>query len=228
MESPARVCRHRFFFSSDFSTDPDLSTALWYNEGSVIAASYDAVNFQIDYAHTAGDLNRMVNYDGTRTTSVEGYMKITISNYSGAGGPNGPWIGFDFTNRSNTNHWASFKLVADGTYELFYNNTSGSLSFDNGAGWTGSLGPQEGLVSFDGGTTTAALDVGGSVTVDSGMRGFGVITAGNASVFPTTSFSIDSLYYQDSLTVAAIPEPGMFAFAVVLSALGMAVHRRRR
>ncbi|MGJ8639542.1 MAG: sulfatase-like hydrolase/transferase [Opitutaceae bacterium] len=190
-------------YQDDFTSDPNLSTVPWYNEGTA-PGTYDSPNAQVDYDHTGGVVQRLVNYDGSgpRNSLTQLYMELEISNFTGADATNGARVGFNYTNRSNTGHWAYFVLTSDlgdGTYELFFNNTSATLPFNNNGGWSGSLGAQSGIASKDNGATTIPIVVGGGVAANGGMRGFGVITAGNATVFPTTSFSLDTILVEDTL-----------------------------
>ncbi|MDC1404142.1 sulfatase-like hydrolase/transferase [Akkermansiaceae bacterium] len=159
----------------------------------------DDPNDQIDYNHTAGTSRRFLNYNGLLIGQT-GYLKAEISNFAGSPAV---WFGFVGTNAANNSHYAQAIITGDGTYEMFMNNTASAVLFDNGAGWSGTLAAGAGLWSTDGGATSAALTLGANFpAAGANMRGFGFANFGNSSVFPSSSFSIDSILVDDSLTIS--------------------------
>lgn len=158
----------------------------------------DDSNDQLDYNHNAGTTRRLLNYNDLLVGKT-GYLKTEISNFSGA---TSVWVGFVGTNAANNSHYAHVLVSGNNTYELFINNTTSAQSFDNGNGWTGSLPSHTGIYSTDGTTTAGNLILGANFpTAGLGIRGFGFVNFGNASVFPSSSFSIDSILVDDSLII---------------------------
>ena len=154
-------------YQDDF-TDASISSVWNIDIGSAVAL--DTTNDQLDYSHVAGTSRRFLNYnDGTFLSKI-GYFKATISNFM-----DNPsvWVGFVEDSHSNNGNYASTVVSGNGTYELFFNNTTGALPFNNGAGWSGTLLAGTGLWSINGGATSAALDVGDMVDDDVNMKGFG-------------------------------------------------------
>lgn len=171
----------------------------------------DDPNDQLDYAHTAGTVRRFLNYNSGFTNKT-GYLKVAISNFSGSPSI---WVGFVGPSPGNNANYVSTIITGAGTYELFFNNTTGALAFDNGAGWTGTLASGTGLWSTDGGSSSSALTIGANIALDGNVFGFGFANFGNGSVFPSSSFSVDSILVDDSLVITA---PGNTAPTVSISA----------
>ena len=220
---------------SDFSTETAIDTTVFnQNIGSPAPATFDDANNQIDYVHnTPTGTKRFLNHDqpsGMRLfESTQGYFKTSISNFTGVGSI---WFGFVEDNAANNHNYLVSEIDGNGTYELVFNNaTSGSISFNNGAGWSGTLAAREARVTTDGGATDAALPSGFQgfgAQVDSGnnLIGFGFANFGNAGTFPSSSFSIDSLEVHDLASVSSVPEPTtmlMFGVACVST-----IARRRK
>ncbi|MEP4079556.1 sulfatase-like hydrolase/transferase [Haloferula sp.] len=195
----------------DEFTGASIST-VWNNEaGSPV--TLDDPNNQLDYNHAAGTSRRFLSFNPTVLTGQTGYIKAAISNYSGTPSV---WFGFVGANPANNANYAQTRIESNGTYEMFMNNLSTSQNFDNGAGWTGTLSPGTGVWTIDGGASEAALVVGGNFgNLDSNIRGFGFANFGNPGVFPSSSFSIDSISVDDSLTISA---PGNTPPTVTISA----------
>lgn len=161
------------------------------------SGTLDTANDQYDYSHSATGTSRRFVSEGSATfTGKIGYMKATISNFSGSAGV---YMGFIGTNSGNSGHYVELKVPANGTYELFFNNTAGDLNFNNNAGWSGVLSAGSGVYSTNGTTTTDSLTFGSGVAADTNLHGFGFANFGNASNFPASSFSIDSILIDDSL-----------------------------
>ena len=162
----------------------------------------DDPNNQLDYDHTGGTTRRFLNYNGLLIGQT-GYLKADISNFTGA---TSIWFGFVGTNASNNAHYAQTLITANGTYELFINNTATTQNFDNGNGWTGSLTAHSGVYSTNGTSTSGNLTLGSAFPAAGlNFRGFGFANFGNASVFPTSSFSIDTISVDDSLIITGTP-----------------------
>ncbi|MGJ8724115.1 MAG: sulfatase-like hydrolase/transferase [Roseibacillus sp.] len=191
--SLAKIATAEIVYEDDF-TGAALSSDWNITIGTPV--TLDDPNDQADYDHVAGTSRRFLNYNDL-LVSKTGYFKAEISNLVGAS----VWIGFVNNSHGNNANYAQTLVNANGTYEMFFNNTTGSLPFDNGAGWTGTLAAGAGTWTTDGGTTEAALIVGGSFPNDSNIFGFGFANFGNGGVFPSSSFSIDSVNAGDSLTV---------------------------
>ncbi|MEP4079551.1 PEP-CTERM sorting domain-containing protein [Haloferula sp.] len=211
-------------YQDDFTSDPNLgSPTSGFDENAGTPGSYDLANTQVDYAHTAGTTRRLINHNNATVSfaSTQGYMKAEISNY--VAGPS-IWIGFVEDNATNNQNYARELVSGNGTYELVVNNSSSSISFNNGAGWSGTLAANSGLLTLNGGTSTTALSFGTGVTSDVAFKGFGFANFGNSAVFPSSSFSIDSIAVYDT---AVIPEPSVFGLTG-LGLLTFAFGRRRR
>ncbi|MGJ8653482.1 MAG: putative Ig domain-containing protein [Opitutaceae bacterium] len=196
-------------YNSDFTVDPvvdgEVHGGWWTDTSGASSVAYDGTNDEVDYVHIAATNSRWVNYDNTRTTVNVGYMKVVVSNFvntSDPSDPDGPWLGFNYINRGNTTHWASVDITQNGTYEIMFNNSLAPVSFDNGAGWSGTLPAGTGLASLDNGANEVSLDVGASVVAGGAWRGFGVIaSAGNTSVFPGATLSFDSIEVHDTVNL---------------------------
>lgn len=192
-----------------------------WNNNVGTPASLDTVNQQLDYNHTAGTSRRFMSYNpSVLNGSQTGYFKADISNHAGA---DRVWMAFVGSNPGNNNHYAKMDVTGNGTYEMFINNTAGSLAFDNGNGWTGTLAAGTGIVSRDGGDTSEALTYRNSFTTSQNIFGFGFVNFGNASAFPTQSFSVDNVVVANTL---AIPEPASIGL-IGLFGGGMLFIRRR-
>ena len=159
-----------------------------WNVNITTVATLDDPNDQIDYNHVEGTTRRLLS-DVNGFVSKTMYFKASISNFTGA---SVVFIGFVEDGPANNANYASTVVSGNHTYEMFFNNTSGALPFDNGAGWTGTLNAGEGLWTTNGGINSAALTVGGAVDPDKAMSGFGFANFGNELTFPSASFSIDS------------------------------------
>ncbi|MGJ8651103.1 MAG: putative Ig domain-containing protein [Opitutaceae bacterium] len=210
-------------YNDDFTSDPGVDTSTqgnWWDESSGgSSAIYDAANNQVDITHIVSTDLRWNHYDTSRT-AVVGYMKVTVSNYVDdvGGDPDGPWIGFNYTNRGNANHWASVDVTQNGVYEIVFNNSAASVSYDNGAGWSGTLASGEGLARIDGGTAVA-LNVGSQWVTGNAWRGFGAFSAsGNPAAFPGATLSFDSFEVHDSLNLAGGNSAPIFNTDPVLKA----------
>ncbi len=210
--SLALIChlQAQLVYQDDFSATT-INAAIW-NIDIGSAVTLDAGNDQLDYNHTGGTARRFLNYNNGTLVSKTGYLKVSISNF---GGSPSVWMGFVSSSHGNNGNYARAVVSGDGTYELFFNNTSGPVSFDNGSGWTGTLVAGAGLWSSNNGASSAALAVGGNFAADTNIFGFGFANFGNASSFPSSSFSIDSIAVSSSLTIGA---PGNTAPSVNVTA----------
>lgn len=189
---------------NDSFTNATLNTTLW-NTTSGSPVTLDTVNKWVTYAHTAGTVRRWGNLSSPSPsilTNKVGYLKATISGFTGS-----PSILFGFwgSNPANNTHFASTVIGGNGVYEVFFNNTSGSLSFDNGAGWSGILGSGAGLWSTNGGTTSAAITVGAGIAVNTTLFGFGFANFGNTTTYPSSSFNIEDVLVSDTLVLSTGP-----------------------
>ncbi len=160
----------------------------------------DDPNDQLDYTHVAGTSRRFLNFNDLLTGQTA-YLKAEISNFTGSPSV---WLGFVGTNASNNSHYAHTFVAGSSTYELFINNTPTPQLFDNGAGWRGTLPSHSGIYSITGNSTSGALSFGNNFpAAGNNLRGFGFANFGNASVFPSSSFSLDSILVDNSLIISA-------------------------
>ncbi|MGJ8696786.1 MAG: sulfatase-like hydrolase/transferase [Verrucomicrobiaceae bacterium] len=173
-----------------------------WNNTAGTPVTLDDPNDQLDYSHTAGTTRRFLNYNDLLVGQT-GYLKVDISNFTGA---SSIWLGFVGTNTANNSHYAQTLVAANGTYELFLNNTASPQSFDNNAGWSGTLPAGTGIYSTNGTTTAGTLTLGANFpAAGSNFFGFGFANFGNAAAFPSSSFSIDSISVDDSLIITGTP-----------------------
>lgn len=194
----------------DDFTAATIDSSIWtINIGS--AATLDDPNNQLDYAHTAGTARRFLNYNAG-LVSKTAYLKTTISNFTGA---SSIWLGFVGTTHGNNGNYARTLVSGNDTYELFLNNTTAPLPFDNGNGWSGSLPGGSGIYSTTGTSTTGNLTIGAGIAADTNIFGFGFANFGNSGVFPTSSFSVNSIVSGNSLTETS---PGNTAPTVSITA----------
>ncbi len=207
-------------YQDDFSSDPGIPGVVW-DDNTGTPASYDGTNQEVDYTHTAGTSRRFQNHNTGLFNSTEGYFKATISNFTGSPSI---WMAFIEDNSANNANYASTVVSGNGTIEMVVNNSGSSISFNNGAGWSGTLLANSGLVTTNGGTTTAALTFGSAVDSGTNLKGFGFANFGNATVFPSSSFSIDNVVVSD--TAVVIPEPATFVL-LGLGIVGVMATRRR-
>ena len=90
--------------------------AAWNNIANAPVA-LDDPNNQLDYDHTASTIRRFLNFNGL-LTGQSGYLKASISNFTGA---SSIWFGFVGTNSANNANYAQTLITGNGTYELFIN-----------------------------------------------------------------------------------------------------------
>jgi len=184
----------------DQFTGPSIP-ATW-NHIANAPVTFDDPNDQLDYNHIAGTSRRFLNYNDLLVGQT-GYLKVELSNFSGA---SSVWLGFVGANAANNSHYAQTLVAGNGIYELFVNNTTSTQSFDNGAGWTGTLAARSGVFSTTGTSTSGNLTLGANFPAAGlNIRGFGFANFGNSAVFPSSAFSIDSILVDDSLTIVGTP-----------------------
>ena len=198
MISPA-ICNAAALYQDQFTGS---SIPAEWNTIANSPVTLDNPNDQLDYNHLAGISRRFLNFNDL-LTSQTAYLKTEVTNFTGSPSV---WISFVGSNSANNSHYAQTLVSGNHTYELFINNTTSVQPFDNGVGWSGTLPSHSGIYSTNGRSTTGSLTLGNNFpAAGENLRGFGFANFGNASVFPSSSFSINSILIDDSLIITAPP-----------------------
>ncbi|MBT7213784.1 MAG: hypothetical protein HN869_01105 [Verrucomicrobia bacterium] len=115
-KAASKPSRQKQFPSSQDEFTGTSIPAAWNNIANAPVA-LDDPNNQLDYDHTASTIRRFLDFNGL-LTGQSGYLKASISNFTGA---SSIWFGSVGTNSANNANYAQTLITGNGTYELFIN-----------------------------------------------------------------------------------------------------------